>query len=502
MAKRKKTTGKSTPKKRRNNDLLIVMTEYCRIVPGVRITKSKRLFHPTNFEYDEAGRTFIITNMMIAMSNLGFSPDSMMEIFDPVDLRSQRFVEGTVGEMSQKFMTIRLRLNDIVFNIVLNGGAKTSGTSARLKESMTIYFITHPELVDVSINNYSGCKDWKANHLKCMSNLRNSLLLEHVQGVSERDNLYIIEEMDMILNNRSVLNIRMVEKTIMCSYSIARKIELMFNPSEYIFDRGEILKYVRDIAVMLDGTGAKADNCYPVDIIAIKRSELDHIRVDLQSLTVECDSEIVKMKINKLFYDECDPLTWKNPIVGISLKEDTARLGRCKSAIGKVTNLTDVEKEMGYIAAKNQVGEWRKKLKDSKILNFKYEGDEYELDTKNYMQKFMTLKLLVYLEDKMNEFGGESYMNKLIKTCIGIKNFPYVMMKGDRSGMSSDVMISGMSPGTELNTSFKIRPRAWESSGFSIYLDVSLTHDGKGKTASFIIGINSNQNSMELQSLK
>ena len=184
MAKRKKTTGKSTPKKRRNNDLLIVMTEYCRIVPGVRITKSKRLFHPTNFEYDEAGRTFIITNMMIAMSNLGFSPDSMMEIFDPVDLRSQRFVEGTVGEMSQKFMAIRLRLNDIVFNIVLNGGAKTSGTSARLKESMTIYFITHPELVDVSINNYSGCKDWKTNHLKCKSNLRNSLLLEHVQGIS------------------------------------------------------------------------------------------------------------------------------------------------------------------------------------------------------------------------------------------------------------------------------------------------------------------------------
>ena len=104
------------------------------------------------------------------------------------------------------------------------------------------------------------------------------------------------------------------------------------------------------------------------------------------------------MKIKQLFYDECDPRTWQNPIVGISLKEDSARLGRCKSAIGKITNLTDIEKEMGYIAAKNQVGEWRKKLKESKILNFKYEGDEYDLDPKNYMQKFMTLKLLVHLE--------------------------------------------------------------------------------------------------------
>jgi hypothetical protein len=399
-------------------------------------------------------------------------------------------------------MTIRLRLNDIVFNIVLNGGAKTSGTSTRLKESMAIYFISHPELVDVSINNYSGCKEWKTNHLKCMTNLRHSLSLDHIAGVSEQDNLYILEEIDMILNNRSVLNIRMVEKTIMCSYSIARKIESMFKPSEYVFDRGEMLKYVRDIAVMLDGTGAKADNCYPADIIAIKRSELDRIRVDMKSLGVELNSEIVKMKIKQLFYDECDPLTWQNPIVGISLKEDTARLGRCKSAIGKLTNLTKAEKEMGYVAAKKQVGEWRKKLKDSKILNFKYDGDEYELDINNYMQKFMTIKLLVYIENKMNECGGESYMNNLIKTCIGIKNFPYIMMKGDRSGIESNVTVTAMTPRTKLNTSFKILPRAWESSGFSIYLDVALTHEGVGKTASFIIGINSNQNSMELQSLK
>lgn len=501
MTKGKPDTTKSVAKKRRNSDLSQLMDEYCRIVPGVRITNSKRLFHPTNFEYDDAGRAFIKTNMMTAMNILGFSSDEI-EILDPVDIRSQRYVPGVVGEMSQKFMTLRLMLNGTLFNIVLNGGAKTSGTSARLKESIVIYFITHPELVNPSSSSYFGNVDWKSNYVECLNKIRNSLLIDSIEGVSERDNLYIIEEIDMILNNRSLLNMKMVEKTIMCSYSISRKISSMFNPAEYIFDRGEILKYVRNIAVALDGTSAKADNCYPIDIIAVKRSELSDIRVRLESLTRESSSEIVKTNIKQLFYDELDSSTWNNPIVGISLKEDSARLGRCKSAIGKITNITDEEREMTYDDAKNQIGEWRKKLKSSKIMKFCHLGDEYELDVKNYVQKYMTLKLLVHLENKMNEFDGESYMNRLIKTCIGIKNFPYVMMKGDRSGMESNVILTGMAPGIELTSSFKIRPLAKESSGFSIYLDVAVRHNGIGKTCSFIIGINGDQNSMELQSMK
>jgi len=478
------------------------LLEMCRILPGVKITNDGRLNFPPNFIFDEDGNIFILLHAKIARHNLGLDNDESMKILEPVVNRSDRKIHGIKGEMSQSFLSLRTNIKDVIYNIVLNGGIKESGTSARFKEITSYLFSRYPDMINIDLISSNGNKEWSKNCLSTIKQLKNLAENNKIEGISNKDNQYFIDETISILNTKSVLTLRKVEKTLLCARSIGSTLSIFFDLNEYIFDRGEFLQLVRSIAVIIDENTSRADNCYPVDIIIVRKNKIEYCKNLLNEIVKEIDPLIRDTKINQLFYNIDDISTYNNPMVGISLKEDSARLGRCKSAIDKIANLSEEEKNISYDEAQIQITKWKQYLKDSPFVNFNFVGAINELDTRNYKQKYMVMKLIIHIVEKISETSGQCYMEYLLKTCLGIKHFPYMIVKGNRSGFHRDVVVKGMSPKKQLEVSFNISPYIEESKGYTMSLYMNVINDGKGETCKFLVGINSDQSSLELLSME
>jgi len=331
------------------------------------------------------------------------------------------------GHISHEYFTLELQFCGGVFYIRHASIERMKNSSTSSKEILFMHCILslHKYKTFSISSKHNNLMDYKYT----LCQLINDIKENGIKNAYLSDIDVLIEELEYELRNFTGASNKSMRKTILNAMSGGNYIKRKKVNNEYTPYRNDAYNIIR--AKIGEITKSKrVDNVYPVDVIFIKNGFENIINTIIEDINkLPIDEQIIefyKYFMNMEDYDNGIRL----PFLGISLKQQIACAGKGKSAVGKLGNLTEYEKNLSTAEALKLIYEKRLMMANLNIsgISYKIYGkmDEFE-NTICTIDKLSAAKLVTYmLSYKATYDEIVEYIETVIATCAGVgQNPPY-----------------------------------------------------------------------------
>jgi len=354
----------------------------------------------------------------------------------PVFSIGEKKVNGIIGRKSSKHFSIELDLNGKRYFIKHSSGSSINGMETSSKENLLIFFAhnrSEYRPIKTSFN-----KNFIDDNMSLMKRMLNDMKNNGIKGMPTCSLEELMIELTNEIQNENIDTNKNFLKSILNHMAGGNSLTNSGLITEKTLYRDKPLKMVRDMLSIVYGI-KRIDNCFPIDILGVQNGF--DLQQNITNIFNESNKEEKINMINLLFVDMNDTSTFNRPLLGISLKQEKARGGKGKDAVGKDGNISKEEMNLSYEDKKILVLYYRQKFNNIALPNIKYNmiGSIDKFENKDTItNKLAALKLTHYVIEKY--MCDKKTLEDIVNVCAGLGLNPsYIKMKLDEKGNDKNV---------------------------------------------------------------